>query len=401
VRILLSCFLCSPGKGSELGNGWYWAKALADCGHDVTVLTLSEFRDDIEAAGRPDIECHYIDLPVSRLPSAAAGLRAFDIYGHWQQEALKCAMNLPGRYDLAHHVVFGSLHLGSMLWRLPIPLLYGPIGGGQTAPASYWRSFGKNWPAETARTAASSRLALTVNARSRNTIRRSAVVLATNSATEAACRRLGASDVRYFLAEGLPTDWPGAPRRRPAGVPVVLWVGRMLPRKAPVLAVQAFAELRRTMPARLVMAGDGPLLGQVEQAVERLDLASDVELLGRVPWERVRELYDCASAFLFTSLRDSSGSQFLEALGRGLPAVALDHHGIGDLKVGTAAIKVPLAARPRDLPGHLATALKAVLGDEEWEARSAEGIAWASEHTWPAKAAAATQIYHDIVSGRD
>lgn len=401
MRVLLSCFLCSPGKGSELGNGWYWANALADSGHEVTILTLSEFRDEIAAAGRPDIDCHYIDLPVSRLPSIAASARAFDVYGRWQDAALKCAQSLPGQFDIAHHVVFGSLHMGSALWQLPVPLLYGPIGGGQTAPAGYWRYFGRNWAAEMARTAATTRMALTVNARSRETIRRSAVVLATNSATETACRRLGASDVRYFLAEGLPPDWLGGPRRKPDGVPTVLWVGRMLPRKAPLLAVQAFAELRRTRQARLVMAGDGALLGQVKQAVAAMGLTQDVDLLGRVPWEELRGLYDSASAFLFTSLRDSSGSQFLEALGRGLPAVALDHHGIGDLKVGTAAIKVPLAARPRDLPGQVAAALSAVLADDEWEARSAEGIAWAGEHTWPAKAAAATRIYREIVPGKD
>ena len=240
---------------------------------------------------------------------------------------------------------------------------------------------------------------LKLNRRSWQTIQNATVTLVTNSATAAACRRLGAADVRYMLAEGLPRDWLVEARSRPAGIPVVLWVGRFLPRKAPTLAVQAFAELRRDMRARLIMAGDGPLLGRVREMVERLDLREDVQLLGRVPWNDLKSLYDSASAFLFTSLRDSSGSQFLEALSRGLPAVALDHHGIGDVNVGSAAVKVALSQRPDELPARLGSALHTVLCDHEWESRSVACVNWAAGHTWPTKAAAATQIYQEIVKG--
>lgn len=196
---------------------------------------------------------------------------------------------------------------------------------------------------------------------------------------------------------GLPDSWLGEARPRPGGTPVVLWVGSFLHRKAPTLAVEAFAKLRRAVPVRLVMAGDGPLQGQVRMMVDRLGLGKDVELLGRRPWGEIRDLYDSASAFLFTSLRDSFGSQFLEALGRGLPAVALDHHGIGDFDVRSAAEKVALPRQPDRLPGDLAAALRTVLSDPEWESRSADGIKWASEHTWSMKAATAGQLYREVL----
>ncbi len=393
MKILLSSFQCVPNQGSELGNGWHWARALADCGHDVTVLTQPSHI--IEAAAPPDIKFLFADAsepPVHRFKSLLVTTR---YYLRWQDEALRYVEQQSQQYDVVHHVSWGSLHLGSMLWRLPVPLVYGPIGGGQTAPGNYWRYFGRGWPTEMLRTAATGSL-LKLNSRSRETIRNSAVTLVTNSATAAACRRLGAADVRYMLAEGLPRDWLVDARPRPTGIPVVLWVGRLLPRKAPTLALEAFAELRRAMRARLVVAGDGPLLGQVRMMVERLGLADDVQLLGRVPWEDLKSFYDSASVFLFTSLRDSSGSQFLEALSRGLPAVALDHHGIGDVDVGPAALKVALPQRPRDLPSRLAAALQTILCDPQWELRSAAGVNWAAGHIWPAKAAAATQIYREI-----
>lgn len=395
MKVLLSAFQCSPGQGSELGNGWHWATALADAGHDVTVLTSAYYRDVILAAAPPGIDFQFIDLPVSRLRRLSLRLWTVDVYLRWQDAALRHVQEHPQHYDVAHHVTWGSLHLGSKIWRLPTPLVYGPIGGGQTAPANYWRYFGHTWPFEALRTAATGSL-LKLNSRSRGTIRNSAVVLVTNSATKAACRRIGAADVRYMLAEGLPRDWISEARTRPTGEPVVLWVGRLLARKAPTLAVEAFAELRRAVPARLIMAGDGPLREQVRTTVERLGLTGNVEMLGQIPWEEVRRLYDSASVLLFTSLRDSSGAQFLEALGRGLPAVALDHHGIGELDVGPAAIKVALSPKPEDLPGRVAAALQTMLCDDEWELRSAAGVKWAGEHVWSAKAATATQIYRQI-----
>ena len=399
MRVLLSSFQCLPDHGSELGNGWHWARALADVGHDVTVLPQPSHI--IRAAAPPDITFIHVYAPDSpaRRYSSLAGIVHY--YLRWQQAALAYMQTQqPEKYDVVHHVSWGSLHLGSMLWKLPSPLVYGPFGGGQTAPLGYWRYFGHSWPIELVRTAASTGPLLKLNARSRDTLRGAAVTLVTNSATAAAAKRLGSTDVRYMLDSGLPPSWIAGRRPLPAGVPVVLWVGRMMPRKAPLLALRAFAELRRSTPARLVMVGDGPLLEEMRTAVVQLGLVDDVELAGRVPWSQVKDVYDVGSVFLFTSLRDSFGSQVLEALGRGLPVVALDHQGIADLDVGPAAVKVPLPQRPRDLPAQLGSALGEVLEESSWPSRSAAARDWAARHVWPAKAAEATRIYEEVAGTR-
>jgi glycosyltransferase involved in cell wall biosynthesis len=394
MKVLVSAFQCAPGHGGEIGNGWSWATSLADYGHEVTVLTESEFKDQVVAGGRTDIDFRFIDPP-SYIPIRLGGIDGYSMYRHWQHVAYEHAAALRGDWDVIHHTGWGSLHLGSKLWQLPAPLIYGPIGGGQTAPSAYRGYFGREWPIEKARSLATGSL-LKVNGWAKETLRNSSVVLVTNSDTEAACRGLGARDIRYFLADGVPQQWIGTARQRPTGVPVILWVGRMLARKAPELAVQAFAELRKTMEARLVMAGDGPFLPRVRAAVERLGLTGDVELLGRVPWPQLAELYSSSSLFLFCSLRDSSSAQFLEALGKGLPAVTLDLHGIGDVKVGLAAEKVPLPSKPEQLPGDLAVAMRTVLTGDDWAARSAAAVEWASGQTFPHKAAAATRIYQEV-----
>lgn len=395
MKILLSAFHCHPHRGSELSTGWNWASALAEMGHDVTVLTCSEFRDDIFAENPVNIDFRFIDYPESSLRKFSGVLGMYETYLRWQDAALSDIQAQGRDYDVAHHVTWGGLHLGSQLWKLPAPLVYGPVGGGQTAPASYWRYFGRGWPAEMARTASTGRM-LKLNNRCRQTIQNSAITLVNNSATAAACARLGAKDIRYMMADGLVPSWIGAAHAQPAGVPVVLFVGRLIARKAPTLAVEAFAELRRKTPARLVIAGDGPLRGKVLETAERLGVADDVQLLGAVPFGDIKSVYDSASVLLFPSLRESFGAPFIEALGRGLPAVALDYSGIADADVGRAAEKVAVPSKPEELPGRLASAMHTVLSDGEWQSRSAAGIKWASDWTWPVKAAAATEIYQQI-----
>ena len=400
MRVLLSAFQCAPGLGSEPGTGWHWATTLPRLGHEVTVLTSSTQRELILSAGPQSADFRFVDDPWA-LPERGVPphVRSYDFYRRWQDAALRQIAAEARHYDVAHHVTWASLHLGSQLWRLPVPLIYGPIGGGQTAPPGYGRYFGRGWATETMRTAATGSL-LKLNKRSRETLRNSAVTLVCNSATEAAVKRLGARDVRFMLADGLASQNLAEPRTQPPGLPVVFWVGRMIPRKSPVLAVEAFAHLRRAMPARLVMAGDGPLRGQVRAAIDRLGLAADVDLLGHVSLAEIKQLYDSASVLLFSSLRESFGAPFLEALGRGLPTVALDLHGIADADVGDAAVKVPLPPDPRDLAGHIGAALQTILSDGTWESRSVAAVKWAGGWVWESKAATATQIYQEVAGAR-
>jgi glycosyltransferase involved in cell wall biosynthesis len=204
-----------------------------------------------------------------------------------------------------------------------------------------------------------------------------------------------------MIADGLSPEKIGAARVQPSGPPVVLYVGRLIARKGPTLAVEAFAEFRRAVPARLVIAGDGPLRQEAESVSKRLGIAKDVEFLGNVPFREVGKLYDEASVLLFPSLRESFGSPVLEALGRGLPVVALDRSGIADVATGTGIEKVSLPTRPDDLPARLASALRTVLGDGKWQSRSIDGIDFASTWTWPVKATAATALYQEVVRSRD
>ena len=76
------------------------------------------------------------------------------------------------------------------------------------------------------------------------------------------------------------------------------------------------------------MAGDGRMRSRIARYIQHLGLGADVALLGSVPYLAMRDLYNQADVFLFSSLHDTSGNVLLEAMSHGLPVVALDQHGI-------------------------------------------------------------------------
>jgi colanic acid/amylovoran biosynthesis glycosyltransferase len=83
-----------------------------------------------------------------------------------------------------------------------------------------------------------------------------------------------------------------------------------------------------------VLAGEGPLLEQLENLGRELHIADKVTFPGFVTQEKLRELFYASHIFLHPSQMGSDGNQegvpnaMLEAMATGLPAFATRHGGI-------------------------------------------------------------------------
>lgn len=130
-------------------------------------------------------------------------------------------------------------------------------------------------------------------------------------------------DTRYFRPNGLPL---AARARR------VLFVGRFVEKKGPLLLVQAFSEVQRRLPdAELVMIGDGPLRPAAEALATELGLR--VTFTGAISQDQVLAQMHCAQALCLPSVRASNGDaeglpiSILEAQACGVPVVTTRHSG--------------------------------------------------------------------------
>ena len=112
--------------------------------------------------------------------------------------------------------------------------------------------------------------------------------------------------------------------------PVVLFCGKFIPKKQPLLLVEAFADVRRNTPCWLLLAGDGPLRPEVEARVEALSVPG-VRLAGFLNQSEIGAAYTAADVFVLPSrLHETWGLVVNEAMNFSLPIVVSD-------KVGCAA----------------------------------------------------------------
>jgi glycosyltransferase involved in cell wall biosynthesis len=204
-----------------------------------------------------------------------------------------------------------------------------------------------------------------------------------------------------FLDSGLTTEFlPQTPVSRPVKPELtLLWVGSMLPIKALPLALEAIAQTR-DLPLRLLVAGDGPLMQKWRSEARTLGVDRQVVFLGRVPWQQMPELYREADVFIFTSLRDSFGTQVLEAMAHALPILTLNHQGVGTFVPDDAGIKVPVRS-PRDTVEGLARGIRLLAASPETRAEMGrKGWEFARTQTWERRARKMSCWYQEIIESR-
>jgi glycosyltransferase involved in cell wall biosynthesis len=391
-----------PESGSEPGNGWNWAMHLAERGIHVTVLTRGEGRDRIEAYQRDhptaNVTFAYVTVPTKLFrPSSAIH------YVLWQWLAVKVAKNLHRRrhFDVVHHITYNSIHVPTQLWRLGVPTVFGPVGGGQTAPPSLLKYFGSSRRSEERRTLLTK--ALRYSPFHRRWLGKMSIIFASNTDTLALVKAMGRSDVSLWFDVGVPKEYLASGPRTFASEqsPVrLIWVARMLPRKALPLALDALAQVR--CASTLTIIGSGLADGIVRSMIAERGLGGRVHWSGeRLSLTEVQAAYLEHDALLFTSVRDTSGLQLLEAMAAGLPVITLDLHGAGDLVSADAGIKVPVSTPEKVVCG-LAAAIDrfASMSADQKNAMSRASWEFARANTWTCRAASAEILYTKLVGSQ-
>jgi glycosyltransferase involved in cell wall biosynthesis len=108
----------------------------------------------------------------------------------------------------------------------------------------------------------------------------------------------------------------------------ILFVGRLVSEKCPLVLVEALRILReRGIFVKLVMVGDGPLRTQIEKTAASLGLNELLTLKGYVPYGEVQEFYKKSAIFVLPSRREGVSSSLLEAMACECVCIASD---IGD-----------------------------------------------------------------------
>ena len=352
MRLLVSCYACAPHKGSEHAVGWNWVTAAHRLGHEVCALASPVHRDAILEACRRDVALGGIDWVFPEVPGWAlrqdrepAWERSYNLL--WQLAALRAARLLcrTAHFDLVHHVTWGGVRAPTFLGALGVPLILGPLGGGETSPAGLRRNLRRQakvteWLRDV------SNQTIMLNSLVRGGLMKAAVI-ATRTPETRAILPAPLQDRAWIFSElslhETQIGRPHAAHFRPAKL---LFVGRLLYWKGLDIAMQAFARIVSVQPGtQLTIVGAGPEAARLRARVESLGLGDAVTFMEWLPREAVITLYDNHDLLLFPSLHDSGGTVVLEALGRGVPVVCLDLGGPAQIVTPESGIVVATAGR--------------------------------------------------------
>ncbi len=95
--------------------------------------------------------------------------------------------------------------------------------------------------------------------------------------------------------------------------------------------VNIFAAIKKEIPAKLILVGDGPEKAMIEQLCRQLNIAHDVIILGKIA--DPKEVLSVADLFILPSETESFGLSALEAMAMKVPVISTNSGGLPEVNI--------------------------------------------------------------------
>lgn len=117
----------------------------------------------------------------------------------------------------------------------------------------------------------------------------------------------------------------------PNGERILIHVSNFRRVKRVDVVMNAFAEISKVVPSKLLMIGDGPDRQMAEDLCRKLGTCGDVRFLGKQ--EKMEEIFNISDLFILPSEYESFGLAALEAMACGVPMVSSNTGGLPEINI--------------------------------------------------------------------
>ena len=344
MKILVSAIACLPGGGSEASVGWAVVRQLA-ADHEVFVLTSGRLREGWDAAGArgevpANVHVRFVGNPgphhPNRLVARLGTWRDYVKFSDALAEEAR-AWHREVDFEVIHQVTYATWRVPTPLWKIDLPVIWGPIGGAGRVPFSYYGRMGATGAAFELMREASTRKSYRSKAL-RDALRNCAVVIAANQETRdflaplAGGREMPLIPVMAFSRERI-GEVLAATGERPTDGPLRLFAGgNMIASKGLAMALRALARARSAgLDFRYLVAGGGPDDVRVRALCSRLGLDDVVRFHPGFGGEDYLRALRQSHIYFLPSLRETTPVTLLEAMLAGCVPVVADISAPGEI----------------------------------------------------------------------
>jgi glycosyltransferase involved in cell wall biosynthesis len=398
----LDVLLIAPNcDGTDVGEAFCahrWVQHMCAVAN-VTLLTQS--RQGRTPASIQLPLARVVEWPEPRLPPRLERVTAmlkpdYPLFAARARRWIAAELKSGGRFDIIHQLTPLALRYASPAHGFGIPYVLGPHAGSLTTPQAFTQEC-RSAPLFT-RLREIDRFRLEADPWLRRSFAGAACIIGVAPYVREVLGSIPLQRFEVMTELGVDEPLPPVPARGFAPGLRLLHVARAVRTKGLRDCIRALAHMADMPDVTLTQAGDGEELALCREEARRLGVESRVNFLGRVPRQRVEELYASSDAFLFPSFREPSGSVVFEAMRHGLPVIAADRGGPGHVVNAGSGLKVPVED-PAQLAGALATVIRRMAALPGERARLSAGARQRAIElgSWPAKINWLLELYNSIL----
>jgi len=334
-KVLVSAYSCEPLKGSEPGVGWNWVRQIARF-NDIWVITRANNKKQIENAAIKknirNVNWIYFDLPkwTRFWKKGTRGVHLY--YCLWQIGTYLIARRIHKKikFDLVHHLTFGNYWMPTFIYLLKVPFVWGPLGGGESAPKPFLKSFSRRGRIQE-HLRVLTRYLFERTPFVKLAVKNASVTLVKSKETSEKLKILGSSNLQLYSEAGLTEEefklLEKMPFRRKNPFRLIS-IGRLLYLKGFHFGLMAFNMFQKEYAfSEYWLIGEGPERRNLESLAVKLGIIGKVRFLGGLSRIKVLEKLGECDVLLHPSLHDSGGWVCLEAMAAGCPIICLDIGG--------------------------------------------------------------------------
>ena len=404
MKILISCYACSPNKGSEPGMGWNFVTGLSKF-HEVHVIVEKQkWKNPIleylvsNPQSSKNLFFYFIKKKRNKLLRKIWPPSYYWYYKKWQRLAYDLALLLDKKedFDIIHQLNMVGYREPGFLWRINKPFVWGPIGGLENSPWKFLPKLGtKGFLYFSGRNILNKFQRSFYSRPKKAATRLNSRLIAATPSISNSIKILWGRDSDIIPEVGKDPSLINLTNRRDINCPlIIVWSGLHKPGKNLPLLLDSLSLLNINF--KLHILGAGEMTNKWIKKSNKLGLNNKCIWHGWVEHSNSINIMKKGHLLCITSISDLTSTVTIEALTCGLPIICLDHCGFSYMVNNDCGIKVPINTYKQAVLG-FSQAIMKIDKDEEFRINLSKGaLLRAEEFNWDNKIKRMNNIYRSF-----